>query len=567
MQKNKRLLLKKLIHLVSCLVVFIVLVYPVHSALNTKEDLPNELVIDTGWDIIANGNQYEDVVLREFSLNSLEKGDSFTMITKLPTEQIMEHPIMQVMSLHCIIDVYLDDELIYSYGKEQYEQKRLVGYGAHYLELPEHYGGMELRIEYIGTEHTSFDKIPSITIDNGNSRMYKQMKDANGVLALALFLIVFGVVCMLAAFFMGNAYFVRTMSLAIFSYLIGVWALCSGNLISFVMSDVSKKTYIEYGSLFCLVIPFLFYFYERMEKNIYPKVVKIYYKTLLTAQIAFTVISYVLQITKLVSFATLLPFVYIFMSLSVVYLILLLASDYKRTGKINVSVSGSFVVAVGILAVELFNYAMLKNTFGFEANNYNIWILVGAVLMVFSLFRDYFHRISDAVSKEAQQKLLMKMAYTDELTNLANRRKCEDGLDELVENNIPFAVISLDLNSLKHMNDTYGHETGDIAITAFANILHEVFSDEGCIVGRMGGDEFVVIIPRLNKEIIEKRLAEMCSRMLRYNKKGGVVQLNTAYGYAFSSECDITEDVHEVYKLADERMYICKRMMKKENRR
>ena len=55
--------------------------------------------------------------------------------------------------------------------------------------------------------------------------------------------------------------------------------------------------------------------------------------------------------------------------------------------------------------------------------------------------------------------------------------------------------------------------------------------------------------------------------MLRYNKRGGVVQLNTAYGYAFSSECDITEDVHEVYKLADERMYICKRKMKKENRR
>uniref|UniRef100_UPI004055C2D7 GGDEF domain-containing protein n=1 Tax=Agathobacter sp. TaxID=2021311 RepID=UPI004055C2D7 len=565
MQKGKRLLLKKIMHFLVCLLFLGILVYPVYSAMSIKEDLTEELIVDAGWNVIVNGTLQEDVILSETEFDSLGKGDSLVMITKLPAEDIFLNPIMKVSSLHSVVDVYLDNVLVYSYGKEYYEENRLVGYGAHFIELPDDYGGMEIRIEYIGTENNSFDKVSPITIDNGNYRMYKQMKEAAGVMALSLFLIVFGVIGIVMAFFVGSAYFVRTMSISTFSYLVGVWTLCSGNLISFVLTNISKKTYIEYCALFFLAIPFLFYFYERMENGEYPKWVKVYYKVLLAAQSLFTLASYLLQSLKLISFPTLLPLVYVFMGLTVVYLILLFGSDYARTGRINVSVSASFILATIILAIEIFNYAMLKNTVGFKANEYNIGILAGAVLMVFSLFRDFSHRIGDAVAKEAQQKLLLKMAYTDELTGLANRRKCEDELEELLEKRKSFAVVSLDLNSLKQMNDTYGHETGDIAIKAFADVLHHVFSDEGSTVGRIGGDEFMVIIPEQKKETIEKRLGEMRTRMLRYNKKGGVVQLNTAYGYAFSHECNVQEDVHEVYRLADERMYICKRNMKKEN--
>lgn len=567
MQRGKRALLKKMMHFLVCLIFLVILVYPVHSAMSTKEEFPPEVVVDTGWEVVANGTRYEDVVLSETKFDWLGKGDSLILTTTFPTENIVSNPVMRVWSVHSVIEVYLDDVLVYSYGREHYEQNRLVGYGAHFIELPEDYGGMEVRIEYIGTENNSFNKESTVQIDSASYRMYKQMKQAVSVLGLALFLIVFGVVGMIVSFIMGNSYFMRTMSISVFSYLVGVWSLCSGNLISFVMSDISKKTYIEYCSLFVLVVPFLLYFYERMQNEDYPKVVKIYYKLLLVGQILFTITSYILQMAKIVSFPTMLPFVYVFMGLTVIYLILLFGSDYKRTGKINVSVSASFIVATVIISVEIFNYAMFKNTYNFQANEYNMGILIGAVMMVFSLFRDFSHRLSDALAKDAQQKMLLKMAYADELTGLANRRKCDDELEELVEKNKNFAVISLDLNSLKHMNDTYGHEIGDMAIKAFADILHDVFSDEGCIVGRMGGDEFMVILPNLRKEIIEKRLSEMRSRMLRYNKKGGVVQLNTAYGYAFSHECNVHEDVHAVYNLADERMYICKREMKKENHR
>lgn len=563
MQKNKRLLLRKILHFLICFIFFIVLVSPVYSAMNTKEEFPPEVVIDTGWEAIADGMKYENVVLSETKFDWLGKGDTLILTTTFPTENMVSNPVMRIWSVHSVVEVYLNDELIYSHGKEYYEKKRLVGYGSHFVQLPDDYGGKEIKIVYLGTEHDSFKKMSSIQIDNSSYRMYKQVKQAMNVLGLAFFLIVFGIVGMIMAFVMGNSYFMRTMTISLFSYLVGTWSLCSGNLISFVMSDISKKTYIEYCSLFAVTLPFLLYFYERMKENEYPKFVKVFYQFLLGGQIAFTAISYASQMAGILSFPMLLPLVYVFMGLTVVYLLLLFASDYKRVGKINVSVSGSFIIASALIAVEIFNYAVLKNTYDFQANEYNAGILFGAILMVFSLFQDFSHRISDALAKEAQQKLLLHMAYTDGLTGLANRRKCDDELEELLEQKRSFAVISLDLNSLKQMNDTYGHEIGDAAIKAFAEILEQVFSDEGSTVGRMGGDEFMVIIPDLKKEVIEKRLVEMRTRMHRFNKKGGVVQLNTAYGYAFSHECNAQEDIHEVYKLADERMYICKREMKK----
>ena len=486
MQRGKRALLKKIMHFLVCLIFFVILVYPVHSAMITKEEFPSEVVVDAGWDVIADGTHYKDVVLSQTKFDWLGKGNLLILTTILPAETMISNPVIRVWSVHSVVDVYLDDVLVYSHGREHYEQNRLVGYGAHFIPLPEDYAGMEVRIEYMGTEHNSFAKVSNIQIDSASYRMYKQMKDAISVFGLAVFLIVFGIVGVIMAFVMGNSYFMRTMAISVFSYLVGVWSLCSGNLISFVMSDISKKTYIEYCSLFVLLVPFLLYFYERMKTGDYPKVVKVYYQILFTAQIIFTFASYILQMTGIISFPTLLPLVYVFMGLTVVYLILLFGSDYKKTGKINVSVSGTFVVATVLIAIEIFNYALFKNTYDFEANTYNTGILIGALLIVFSLFCDFSDRISDALTKEAQQKMLLKMAYTDGLTGLANRRKCDDELEELIEKKTEFAVISLDLNSLKQMNDTYGHETGDMAIKAFADILHHVFSDEAGIVGRMG---------------------------------------------------------------------------------
>lgn len=117
----------------------------------------------------------------------------------------------------------------------------------------------------------------------------------------------------------------------------------------------------------------------------------------------------------------------------------------------------------------------------------------------------------DAESLYEEKNKLARISITDELTGLHNRRYLRQELHRLthlsksLQKNI--SVLSLDLDRFKVVNDTYGHDTGDIVLKEFANLLRS--SQRGTdVVGRFGGEEFIVIIPfvggRQVKEIAER---------------------------------------------------------------
>ncbi len=94
--------------------------------------------------------------------------------------------------------------------------------------------------------------------------------------------------------------------------------------------------------------------------------------------------------------------------------------------------------------------------------------------------------------------LVQRQAVTDELTGLANRRRFLAQLDTEVarsrRNGSPLAIVLSDLDDFKQVNDKYGHEAGDKALTAFADILREAVRDVDLPV-RLGGEEFAVLLP------------------------------------------------------------------------
>ena len=85
-------------------------------------------------------------------------------------------------------------------------------------------------------------------------------------------------------------------------------------------------------------------------------------------------------------------------------------------------------------------------------------------------------------------------ATTDPLTGLLNRRSLEAVLDGIREVGGEFAVVFLDLDHFKDLNDTFGHDTGDRVLRSFAAALRRC-SREGDTVARYGGEEFVVLLP------------------------------------------------------------------------
>ncbi len=98
---------------------------------------------------------------------------------------------------------------------------------------------------------------------------------------------------------------------------------------------------------------------------------------------------------------------------------------------------------------------------------------------------------------EAKNRFLEQLALTDELTGLPNRRAVEQWATRQISgaarHKFPFWVVMADLDEFKSINDTYGHDAGDIAITKFGDILRA--NTRRCdICGRFGGDEFVMVI-------------------------------------------------------------------------
>lgn len=155
----------------------------------------------------------------------------------------------------------------------------------------------------------------------------------------------------------------------------------------------------------------------------------------------------------------------------------------------------------------------------------------------------------------------LKLAATrDALTNVANRRELENNLTSLItefneKTRVPFSVIFADADHFKRVNDTYGHSVGDQVLIDLARLLtQETYSGE--LVGRYGGEEFVVLCPDTDLEQAVRR-AERLRATLRKTKIGGIdrLRVTASFGVAQSEPGDTVESL---LRRADKALYKAK---------
>jgi diguanylate cyclase (GGDEF)-like protein len=144
----------------------------------------------------------------------------------------------------------------------------------------------------------------------------------------------------------------------------------------------------------------------------------------------------------------------------------------------------------------------------------------------------------------------------DALTGLNNRRNMERYLGARKEagQNRPIALILLDVNDFKHINDHFGHEAGDAALIYASDILREIFNGTDAFLARYGGDEFVIVMPENRAEIIEDILLQIKKRFEACGQAHSLpFCFSVSAGYAvYSGE---SEKISELFARADERMY------------
>ena len=136
-------------------------------------------------------------------------------------------------------------------------------------------------------------------------------------------------------------------------------------------------------------------------------------------------------------------------------------------------------------------------------------------------------------------------------------------MEDLDKTELDYCIISIDLNGLKYVNDEFGHPSGDKYIKDFAKVLTTTFDETG-FCARIGGDEFLVILEDTTDGNIEALLGRLTSALNVMNALYSEYHRSVATGYAFRHECPENATSHEVYLLADQRMYELKRKMHEE---
>lgn len=170
----------------------------------------------------------------------------------------------------------------------------------------------------------------------------------------------------------------------------------------------------------------------------------------------------------------------------------------------------------------------------------------------------------DVTERTAAAKRIERLAYFDGLTGLPNRQRCMEQASAMFEqaahDSESVAVIYIDLNSLKRVNDTFGHTMGDSVLQAFAKRLVqtvELFEIEPArlMISRLGGDEFVVVFRAHAARACALRIAHSCSEVFKQPITHDALEFYSAPNIGIAMYPEDGADIATVFKHADTAMY------------
>jgi diguanylate cyclase (GGDEF)-like protein len=201
-------------------------------------------------------------------------------------------------------------------------------------------------------------------------------------------------------------------------------------------------------------------------------------------------------------------------------------------------------------------------------HHFEIALVVGGVFLLLLVLQVYdlsrhgrAKLVHDRLTKQLKISVMQRiradrlydLSILDPLTGLQNRRIGEQRLEEEVtrseRNGDPLAVLLFDLDSFKEINDQYGHATGDAALKEFSRRLKRAI--RACDVPvRIGGDEFLVILPECPREKVNMIVERIGSPEVRFNQQ--TIPVRYSVGRAHYQICDTS---HTMLERADQALY------------
>ena len=197
--------------------------------------------------------------------------------------------------------------------------------------------------------------------------------------------------------------------------------------------------------------------------------------------------------------------------------------------------------------------ALWGNLVGFKYLNYSSFIYAWAELMLalacIAVLADRREELLHYANREllASQQRLSRLVDTDPLTDLANRRSLRRAMDSVTDSG--GAIIFIDINNFKQINDLFGHVIGDTSLQRLARLIVEQFRPEDHVI-RWGGDEFLVVAPGMDQVSAKTRIGAIREALRRPTEEGPAFSIAAGIAEIFPGG-DPTSTLEE----ADRRMF------------
>jgi diguanylate cyclase (GGDEF)-like protein len=236
----------------------------------------------------------------------------------------------------------------------------------------------------------------------------------------------------------------------------------------------------------------------------------------------------------------------------------------------------STVLVLILLTIAVASFAF-PALLGNEQQTYSFYLnqavraLVGIVLLfaVYSVYQQYqIIRMRNQIAKQIDALSRMenlttevyKLAALDQLTGLYNRRSGEQRLAEemsrAVRHGRPLTLLLIDIDNLKHINDRFGHAAGDLLLKEFSELLQRAIRGSDLAV-RLGGDEFMVLLPECRADEVSKVLGRVEGLDVQYEHDKLPCRFSRGW-----TDFRPGETGHEFLKRADAALYENKRATK-----
>lgn len=464
------------------------------------------------------------------------------------------------------IYAYLDGEEILRFVPDDSINSKTPGNGWQFVELDEEDAGKELSIRIIECYGGNRVMIPVLYHGTKEGITLSYLKGKIPMLLVSILGVMVGLMLLMIWCVSGKKMQLSEGLpwLALFAVFIGTWSAIEVNIYSFFFQRLLLISWLSYMCLKMAVMPFIQFvninFHGGKSRTL---------RILTFVSIVEFWITGLLQFLGVADYADTVFMTHGVLIISSIYVMIMsIPKLLKKGGWESLPeqwrtyvVHSIFIVVVAITALmDVFGYYFTNNP---DVANFSRWGYFSYTIAVtIALLLDFV----DLVVMGKQAAMIKREASVDIMTQFFNRAEFERDIDRSPGKiGGRTGIVIFDLNNLKLVNDTCGHETGDYYIIIGSQVIREIFGKWGKLY-RIGGDEFCCITRNLTESGYQQERENLEHKMQEMRVPGYDMTMEAASGYALF-EPDEDKALRDTMKRADALMYQRKKELKAERKK